>query len=109
MSIELNKVGIEIDGKVYQFYKLSIGFQRRLIEVQKSLNKLRAELAKKYDLDLEQVAKSEKVSNEDKLKLAEASLAMSDALSSLFVNKEEAAILDNFDSDNMGELINALK
>ncbi len=32
--IELNKVGIEIDGKVYQMRKMSFGFQRRMIALQ---------------------------------------------------------------------------
>lgn len=107
--IELNKVGIEIDGKVYQLYKMSFGFQRKMIELQSNLNKQMNEIAKKYGLEVSEVNTSEKVTNEDKLELARVSLEMQSVVASLFVNKEEAEILDNFTADNVTQLIEALK
>lgn len=109
MSIQLNKVGIEIDGTTYQFYKLTFGFQRRLVEVQSNLNKLQNAVAKKYNIPVSEVNESSQVSEEEKLEIARAGLEMQDALSGLFVNPDEASILDNFDSSNIGELIEALK
>lgn len=107
--IELNKVGIEIDGKVYQFYKMNFGFQRKMIELQSNLGKLLNETAKKYGVDVSEVNSSEKVPQEAKLELAKASLDMQDVVASLFVNKEEASILENFDPTNVNQLIEALK
>lgn len=107
--IELNKVGIEIDGKVYQFYKMSFGFQRKLIEVQNNLDIMTNEIAKKYEIDVKEVNTSDKVSNTEKLAIAKASLEMQDALAGLFVNEKEAVILDNFSTDNVSELITALQ
>lgn len=109
MSIELNKVGVEIDGKTYQFYKLTFGFQRKLIEVQHTMSKLQDELAKKYNIDVKDVDTSELVTQTEKLELAQAGLALQDAIAQLFVNQDEAAILDNFDGGNIGQLIEALK
>ena len=109
MGITLNKVGIEIDGKVYQFYKLTFGFQRKLIAVQTNLNQLQNEIAKKHNISIEEIEESDKVSETDKLAIASAGLELQDALSALFVNPEDAKILDNFDGSNIGELIEALK
>lgn len=109
MAITLNKVGVEIDGKVYQFYKLSFGFQRRLVEVQSNINKLRSEIAKKYSIEVGDLVNSDQVTDEEKMQIATASLEMQDVIKQLFVNKEEADILDNFDVDNMTELFKALQ
>ena len=109
MGITLNKLGIEIDGKVYQFYKLTFGFQRKLIAVQTNLNQLQNEIAKKHNISIEEIEESDKVSETDKLAIASAGLELQDALSALFVNPEDAKILDNFDGSNIGELIEALK
>lgn len=107
--IELNKVGIEIDGKVYEFYKISFGFQRKLIEVQSNLDKMTNEIAKKYEIDVKEVNTSDKVSNTEKLALARTSFEMQDALAGLFVNEKEAVILDKLSTDNVSELITALQ
>ena len=109
MAIELNKVGIEIDGKVYQFYKLSFGFQRKLIEVQSNLNKLQNEVAKKYGIPVEGIVESKEVTDTEKLQIATAGMELQGVLASLFVNKDEADVLDNFDESNIGELILALQ
>lgn len=109
MSIELNRVGVEIDGKVYQFYKMSFGFQRKLVELQSQLGELTNALAKKYEILSDEVTSSEKVTQDEKLQLAKKSLEMQDALAMLFVNQEESKILDNFDGDNVAELIKALQ
>lgn len=109
MSIELNKVGVEIDGKVYQLYNISFGFQRRLIELQSQLSQLNNDMAKKYEISIDEVSLSDKVTEDDKLQLAKKSLEMQDVLAMLFVNPEESKILDNFDSDNVTELIKALQ
>lgn len=109
MGITLNKVNVEIDGKVYQLYKLTFGFQRRLIEVQTNLSKLQTEVAKKYNIEPELVAESDKVPEAVKLEIARNSLELQDALGSLFVNKDDAAILDNFDGDSLQQLIEMLK
>ena len=109
MAIQLNKAGIDIDGKTYQFYKLSFGFQRRLIEVQSSLNKLQNEVAKKYNIDIEEINTSDKVPESTKLEIARTGLELQDAIGELFVNPDEKGILDNFGGDNIGELIEALK
>lgn len=109
MAITLNKVGIEIDGKVYQFYKLSFGFQRRLVEVQSNVGKLQNDIAKKHSIEVSEIDTSDKVSDSEKLEVAKVGLAITEALGSLFVNPEEATVLDNFDSDNITELIESLK
>lgn len=109
MAITLNRVGIEIDGQVYQLYKLSFGFQRKLIELQSNINKQTNEIAKKYSIDKAEVSTSELVTQEEKLAIAELSLTMQDALAELFVNPEEAKILDNFSGHNVTELINSLQ
>ena len=107
--IQLNKVGVEIDGKVYQLYKLSFGFQRQLIEVQSNLKSITNEIAKKHGIAVDEVNSSDKVSEDEKLEIARTSLQLQDALSGLFVNPEEAKILDHFDSDSVTELIQALQ
>lgn len=109
MGITLNKVGVEIDGQTYQFYKLTFGFQRKLVEVQSNLDKLRNEIAKKYDIDPETVTDSDKVTESEKLSVAKAGLELQEAIASLFVKKEESAILDNFDNESITQLIEALK
>lgn len=107
--IELNKVGIEIDGKVYQFYKMNFGFQRKMIELQSNLSRMLNDAAKKYGVDVSEVNESDKVPQDIKLQLATLSLDMQEVVSNLFVNKEEAAILDMFDADSVNKLITALK
>lgn len=109
MSIQLNKVGIEIDGTVYQFYKMSFGFQRRMIEMQSNLTKTMSEIAKKYGVETSEINISDKVPVEAKLELAKVSLEIQEVVGSLFVNKDEAVLLDNFSPDNITELIEALK
>lgn len=107
--IELNKVGIEIDGKVYQFYKLNFGFQRRLIELQSNINKLTDSIAKEHGIEVSEVATSDKVTQAQRLQIADGNLKMQEVLATLFVNKDEAKILDNFDMQNATELITALQ
>ena len=109
MAITLNKVPIEIDGKTYEFYKLSFGFQRKLVEVQSKLNKMQNDVAKKYNIDVATINESPEVSEGEKLEIARSGLELQDAIGGLFVNPAEAAILDNFDGSNIGELIEALK
>ena len=109
MAITLNRIGIDIDGTVYEFYKLSFGFQRRLVEVQSNLNKLQNEIAKKYNIDVSEINESKEVTETEKLEIASAGLELQDAVASLFVKPEEAKILDNFDGTNIGLLIEALK
>lgn len=108
MAITLNRVKIEIDGKEYEFYKLNFAFQRKLIEVQSNINKLQNEIAKKYGVDVQEITTSDKIPDNDKLELAKSSLELQDVIASLFVNPEEAKILDNFDGTNIEELIEAL-
>ena len=107
--IELNKVGIDIDGKVYQFYKINFGFQRRLIELQSELNKKTNAIAHKYGIEISEIDASDKPTNSEKLSISESSLKIQEALGCLFVNKDEAKILDNFDMQNATELIAALQ
>lgn len=109
--IEVNKVGIDIDGKVYQFIKMNFGFRRTLIEVQLKAAKLVEETAKKYgtDLDRESVLASDKVSEIDKLEIGSAYLDVQYALQELFVNKEESDILDRLDDLGVAQLIAALQ
>lgn len=109
MAITLNKVGVEIDGKVYQFYKLNFGFRRKLVELQSNLNKLQNDIAKKYNIEVGDIEKSEKVTESDKLEIAREGLKLQEALATLFANPEEASILDNFDEDSLAQLIEALK
>lgn len=107
--IKLNKVGVEIDGKVYELYKMSFGFQRRMIELQTNLEKLQANAAEKYGVTVDEVTESEKVPNSVRLEIASKSLEIQDVFGSLFVNPDEARILDNFDAENIAELVKALK
>ena len=53
--IELNKVGIEIDGKVYKMRKMTFSFQRRMIALQTSINDTQKRLAKKYDVSTDKL------------------------------------------------------
>jgi len=108
MAIELNKVGIEIDGKVYQFYKMNFGFQRKMIELQSNMNKLINETAKKYEIEASEVSLSDKVPKEIKLELSMIGLDIQQAVANLLVNKDDAQILDYFDSDSSAKLIEAL-
>ena len=105
--IELNKVGIEIDGKVYQFRKMSFGFQRRMLEMQTAISEMNKKLAKKYNVPVEEV--ESKMSDEERIELAKLSLSIQEVVASLFVNKEEAVILDDFDADSLTQLITALQ
>lgn len=108
-SITLNKLNIEIDGTIYQFYKLTFRFQRQLIEVQSEISKLTNELAKKYSVPAKDISENEAVSDEEKLELAKKGLELQDALATLFVNPEEAKILGNFDGDSLEQLIEILR
>lgn len=105
--IELNKVGVEIDGKVYHFRKMSFGFQRRMVELQSNIAEKNKQLAKKYDVAVDKL--DDEMSAEDKLEVAKMNLGIQDVIASLFVNPEQAAILDNFDSDAITQLITALQ
>ena len=107
MSIELNKVGIEIDGKVYEMRKMSFGFQRRMIALQTSINDTQKRLAKKYDVAPDKL--DGVITAEEQLELANLSLSVQEVAAELFVNKEEAEILDHFDKDSLGKLIEALQ
>lgn len=107
MSITLNKVGIEIDGKVYEMRKMSFGFQRRMIALQTSVNDAQKRLAKKYDVATDKLEGV--ITTEEQLELANLSLSVQEVASELFVNKEEAEILDHFDQDSLSKLIEALK
>lgn len=109
MAITLNKVGVEIDGKVYQFYKLNFGFQRKLVELQSNLNKMQNEIAKKYNIEVSDIEGNEEISEDEKLELAKAGLQLQSVIAELFVNPDEAKILDNFDEDSLKQLIEALK
>lgn len=105
--IELNKVGIEIDGKVYQMRKMSFRFQRSMIALQTSINDIQKRLAKKYDVSTDKLAGV--ITPEEQLELANLSLSVQEVASELFVNKEEAEILDYFDQDSLSKLIEALQ
>lgn len=105
--IELNKVGIEIDGKVYQFRKMNFGFQRRMLELQSTISDKNKQYAKKYDVSVDELEK--KLNQEEQLEMARLSLQMQEVVANLFVNKEEATILDDFDADNLTQLIEALQ
>lgn len=105
--IELNKVGVEIDGKVYQMRKMSFGFQRRMIALQTSINDTQKRLAKKYNVATDKL--DGVISAEEQLELANLSLSVQEVASELFVNKDEAEILDHFDQDSLSKLIEALQ
>jgi hypothetical protein len=105
--IELNKVGIEIDGKVYEMRKMNFGFQRRMIALQTSINDIRKRLAKKHNVSTDKL--DGVITPEEQLELANLSLTVQEVASELFVNKEEAEILDHFDQDSLTKLIEALQ
>ena len=105
--IELNKVGIEIDGKVYEMRKMSFRFQRSMIALQTSINDTQKRLAKKYNVATDKL--DGVITAEEQLELANLSLTVQEVASELFVNKEEAEILDHFDQDSLSKLIEALQ
>lgn len=107
--IKTNRVGVDIDGTVYQLYNMNFGFQRRMVEVQSNISKLQNKLAKEYGVNPDEVSTSDKVPAEQKVELAAMGLQIADVVKSLFVNPEEAAIVDNFDMDNLTELIGILQ
>ena len=105
--IELNKVDIEIDGKVYEMRKMNFRFQRRMIALQTSINDTQKRLAKKYDVSTDKL--DGVITPEEQLELANLSLSVQEVASELFVNKEEAEILDHFDQESLTKLIEALQ
>ena len=107
MSITLNTVGIEIDGNVYKMRKMNFGFQKRMIALQTSINDTQKRLAKKYEVSTDKL--DGVITPEEQLELANLSLSVQEVASELFVNKEEAEILDNFDQDSLSKLIEALQ
>lgn len=107
MSITLNTVGIEIDGKVYEMRKMSFRFQRSMIALQASINDAQKRLAKKYDVSTDKLNGA--ITPEEQLEIANLSLSVQEVVSELFVNKEEAEILDHFDQDSLSKLIEALQ
>ena len=107
MSITLNTVGIEIDGKVYEMRKMTFSFQRRMIALQTSINDTQKRLAKKYNVSTDKL--DGVITPEEQLELANLSLSVQEVASELFVNKEEAEILDHFDQDSLSKLIKALQ
>lgn len=107
MSITLNTVGIEIDGKVYEMRKMSFRFQRSMIALQTSINDTQKRLAKKYNVATDKL--DGVITAEEQLELANLSLTVQEVVSELFVNKEEAEILDHFDQDSLTKLIEALQ
>ena len=107
MSITLNTVGIEIDGKVYQMRKMNFRFQRRMIALQTSINDTQKRLAKKYNVATDKL--DGVITADEQLELVNLSLSVQEVASELFVNKEEAEILDHFDQDSLSQLIKALQ
>lgn len=107
MSITLNTVGIEIDGKVYKMRKMNFRFQRRMIALQTAINDTHKRLAKKYDVATNKL--DGVITAEEQLELANLSLSIQEVASELFVNKEEAEILDHFDQESLTKLIEALQ
>lgn len=101
-EININKVGIEIDGKVYEVYKLNFGTQRRLIEVRRATNKLTKELLTKYKTE-------EEIPEDEQLELAEKNFVILDLLSEQFVNPEEGKIVEKLDETSIASFIEALR
>lgn len=101
-EIKINKVGIEIDGKVYEVYKLNFGTQRRLIEVRRSVNKLTKELLAKYETE-------DKIPEDETLELAEKNFAIIDLLAYQFVNPKEGKIVEKLDEGSLATLMEALR
>lgn len=110
-EIKLNVVGITINGKVVEFYKMSFGFRRKLIEVQLKAAKMVEEYARIADVEptRDAVLASDKVTEVQKLELGNAYLDVQSALAELFVNKEDANLLDLLDEDGISTLIIALQ
>lgn len=101
--IELNKVGVEIDGKVYEMRKMSLGFQRRMVELQSNLSELRKKYEKKYGVTGSEL--DNKLTEDEKLTVSKMSVSIQGVIAGLFVNPDDAAILDQFSEDNVRELI----
>lgn len=109
MDIVLNKVVVKIDGKDYQFYKLNLGFNRELIELQSDLNKMTNQLAKKYNIEVSQIDSCPDVTPAEQLDIAKLNLQMSNSMKKLLVDPKDSGIIDKLDSSNISELITALK
>jgi len=101
-AININKVGIEIDGTVYEAYKLNFGAQRRLIEVRRAVNKITKELLAEYKTE-------DAIPEDDSLELAQKNFEIIDLLADQFVNKEEGKIVEKLDEDSLAALIEALR
>ena len=114
MEIKLNKINLKIDGKVYELYKMNFGFRRSMIEMQNNLNRLLDEAAKAHDTTVEEVRSalsddtSTMLTDVEKLNISNLSLEMQEALAGLFVNPEDANILQYFDDENASTLIKAV-
>jgi len=107
--IELNKVGIEIGGKVYEMYKLNFGYQRKLLEIHKEQNKLLSSIAKRHGIEVSEIYSSDKVTVNERLEIADGDLKSQESMECLFVNKEDAVILKSLNSKNAAEIITALR
>lgn len=100
--IEIPKVGIDIDGKVYEIRKISFGTQRKLTELSTQVKKLKQGLIKKHGSE-------EKIPQEDYLEVASVNFKVLDILGALFIKPDEAQVLDLLTEDNLTDLITALR
>lgn len=107
LELNLNKVGVKINGEVYEFYKVNFGLQRQMMELQKAGTSLVNSLKKKYDVenasDIEKLA-----TEEEKLEMMGLSLKMQEALKSVAVNEKSEQVLDKLDVDSAQQLMGAL-
>ena len=93
---------------------MNFGFRRGMIEMQNNLNKVLDEAAKAHDTTADAIREalsdenSTLLTDAEKVNISNLSLEMQEVLASLFVNPDDAKILQYFDDANAAALIKAV-
>lgn len=101
MKIELNKVGIDINGKVYNFYKMNFGTRRKLVEIQNQMMKLKNDVLKEKGVDISSLSdeSAAELSEEVQKEMLELDAAAKNIFKELLVDQSEAEIIDMLQTD----------
>ena len=101
MKIKLNKVGIDINGKVYNFYKMNFGTRRKLVEIQNQMTKLKNDVLKNNSIDITSLNDEAAASLPEKvqMEMLELDAAAKNIFKELLVDQSEAEIIDMLQTD----------
>ena len=101
MKIELNKVGIDINGKVYNFYKMNFGTRRKLVEIQNQMTKLKNDVLKNNSVDITSLNDdaAESLPEKVQMEMLELDAAAKNIFKELLVDQSESEIIDMLQTD----------